>query len=88
MVTANDQPTERIAVMDPLSAPASLPDRFLQGIAGSGNMAALRCGEEVQVLGGASGQVLRQQGRSPGQQEASTFRQTKEQPGDLRLESG
>jgi hypothetical protein len=88
VVAADDQPAERLAVVDPLGAPASLPGRFLQGVAGCGNVTAFRCGEEVQVLGGAGGQVLGQQGRSPGQQEAVAFRQSEEQPGDLRLESG
>lgn len=66
----DDQSAERVAVMDPLSSPASLAGDGLQGIAGGGNMAALGGGEEVEVLGGPRRKVLGEQGRSPGQQEA------------------
>jgi hypothetical protein len=52
--------------MDPLDAPAARPGRSFKGVACGGNIAALGCRKEVQVLGGAGGQVLGQQCRSPG----------------------
>ena len=58
VAAAEDQPTERVAVIDPLDAPASRPDRFLQCVAGCGDVAELRRGEKVEVFGGPGGQVL------------------------------
>jgi len=60
--------------------------RRLQGIARGGDVAAVRGGEEVEVFGGPCRQLLRQQGRSPGQQKAVAGGQREEQPGDLQLE--
>ncbi len=67
---ADDHPAERVAIVDPLGNPASLAGRGLQGIAGGGNMPALRGGEEVEVLGGPCREVLCEQRCSPRQQEA------------------
>jgi hypothetical protein len=41
VIAADDQSAERLATMDPLSAPAPLSGRFLQGVAGGKNVAAL-----------------------------------------------
>src|SRR5580693_10776635 len=83
----DDQPTERTAVMDPLDAPAPPPGCSLQGVAGSRDVSRFRSGEEVEILGRSGREVLRDQGCSPGQQEARTLGQGEEQPGDLHLES-
>jgi hypothetical protein len=61
----DDQPAERVAVMDPLGAPPSLPGRSLKGVTRGGDVAALGGGEEVKVLGGPGREVLGEQGRSP-----------------------
>jgi hypothetical protein len=48
-------------------------------------MATPRSSEEVEILGRACRQVLRQQGRSPSQEESITRRLGEEQLGDLLL---
>jgi hypothetical protein len=60
----------------------------LQGVAGGGDVAALGGGEEVEVFGGPRREVLREQGRSPGEQESLAGGQRQEQSGDLQLEGG
>jgi hypothetical protein len=83
----DDQPTECAAVVDPLGAPAPPPGCSLQGVAGCRYVSRFRSGEEVEILGRAGREVLRDQGCTPGQQEARALGQGEKQPGDLHLES-
>jgi hypothetical protein len=69
--------------MDPLRVPASLAGRSLQCIACGGNVPLPGGGEEVEVFCGPRREVLREQSRSPGQQEAFAGRQGEEQSGHL-----
>lgn len=62
--------------------------RGLEGIPGGGNTGTAGVGEEVEVLGRSGGQVLRDQGRATGLQEARGCRQGKEELSDLDLEVG
>jgi hypothetical protein len=69
VVGVDDEPAECCLVSDPLGAPALVARCRLEGVPGGGNIAAAEVGEEVEVLGGPGGQVLRDQGRAAGQKE-------------------
>lgn len=85
--TADDDPAERVAFVDPLRRPASLAGRGFQSITRDENLPALRRGEEVEVFRGPRGQVLREEGCSSCEQESLAGRQGEEQSSHFQLES-
>jgi hypothetical protein len=64
----DDEPAECVAVVDALGGPAPFPCRGFQRVACRGHVAAVRGGEEIQVFRRPCREMLREQGRSPGQQ--------------------
>ena len=75
-------------ISDPLDGPAPVVSRRFEGVPSGRNASAADLGEEVEVLGGSGGQVLRHQSGTSGQEEARSFRQGKEQLRHLDLEGG
>jgi hypothetical protein len=82
----DDEPAECVAVVDALGSPAPFSCRGFQRVACRGHVAAVRGGEEIQVFCRPCCEMLREQGRSPGQQKSPARGQAEEQAGHLELE--
>jgi hypothetical protein len=80
----HERSTERGAVLNPIDTPTSLTSCREELIPGQPHIPCVGLGEEIQILRRARGQPVRQQRRSPGQQEPAAGRQAEEQVGDLR----
>jgi len=80
------QPAERVLVPDPAAGPAPCGHGGFELVAGVYDRAAIGSGEEVEIVGGPAGEVLRDQCGAAGEQEACAGRQAEEQAGDLDLE--
>jgi len=84
----DDESAERRLVSDPLDGPAFCAGCDLEGIPGCRNAGGADAREEVEVLCGPARQVLRDQGRATGEEEALSCRQGEEELSDLDLEVG
>ncbi len=84
--TSDHESAECVAVVDALGSPAALPSGSFQRVACRRDVATVWSGEEIEVFRGPRGEVLREQGCSPGQQETLARGQRKEEPGDFQLE--
>ena len=84
----DEQAAERVAALNRVDIPIVSTRRSKELIPRPTDITSARPGEEIQILGQARRQTLRQQRPSPGQQEPVTGRQAEEQLRHLQLKRG